>query len=42
MKIAQFILLPVVYETIDVVQIEYLYPEVSERGEVCFGSTGVK
>jgi len=41
-KIAQFILIPVYYARIEEVEVEYLYPEISERGEGAFGSTGVK
>lgn len=42
MKIAQFILLPIFYDKIESVDILDLYPDVSERGEGAFGSTGVK
>lgn len=42
MKIAQFVLIPVLYEGIDEVDIKDLYFKVSERGEGGFGSTGIK
>ena len=41
-KIAQFILIPVFYDSIKVVDIEDLYQEQTERGEGGFGSTGIK
>lgn len=41
-KIAQFILIPVFYDNIEVVDIEDLYQEISKRGEGGFGSTGIK
>lgn len=40
MKIAQFILIPVLYESITEVSESDLFLEVSERGEGGFGSTG--
>lgn len=40
MKIAQFILVPVSYEGLEEVPENELFPEASERGEGCFGSTG--
>jgi dUTP pyrophosphatase len=39
-KLIQFILVPVFYDTVEEVDISDLYPEVSERGEGGFGSTG--
>lgn len=39
-KIAQFILVPVSYENIEVVPEAELFSEVSDRGEGGFGSTG--
>lgn len=42
MKIAQFVLIPVAYDEIEEFDAEYLYSEVSERGECGFGSTGIK
>jgi len=41
-KIIQFILLPVFYDTIEEVELENLYAEVTARGEGGFGSTGVE
>lgn len=42
-KIAQFILIDMYYDTIDEVDsLEQLFPEISERGEGGFGSTGHK
>jgi dUTP pyrophosphatase len=41
-KIIQFVLLPVFYDTIEEVDLENLYEEISERGEGGFGSTGVE
>ena len=41
-KIAQFILMPVYYVKVEIVDIEDLYSEISERGEGAFGSTGIK
>ena len=41
-KIIQFILLPVFYDTIEEVELENLYTEVTTRGEGAFGSTGVE
>lgn len=41
-KIAQFILMPVYYVKVEVVDIKDLYSEISNRGEGGFGSTGVK
>jgi dUTP pyrophosphatase len=41
-KIIQFILLPVLYDTIEEVELENLYTEVTTRGEGGFGSTGVE
>ena len=41
-KIIQFILLPVFYDTIEEVELENLYEEVTSRGEGGFGSTGVE
>lgn len=40
-KITQFILLPVFYDTVEEIEIEHLYDQVSERGAGGFGSTGV-
>ena len=42
MKIAQFILIPVLYENVTEVPESDLFLEVSERGEGGFGSTGNK
>lgn len=39
-KIAQFILVPVSYENIEVVPEDQLFSEVSDRGDGGFGSTG--
>lgn len=39
-KIAQFILVPVSYENVEVVPEDQLFSEVSERGDGGFGSTG--
>lgn len=39
-KIAQFILVPVSYENIEIVPEDQLFSEVSERGDGGFGSTG--
>lgn len=39
-KIAQFILVPVSYENVEVVPEDQLFSEVSDRGEGGFGSTG--
>lgn len=39
-KIAQFILVPVLYDTVEVVPEIELFPEVSNRGDGGFGSTG--
>lgn len=41
-KIIQFVLLPVFYDTIEEVELENLYQEVTIRGEGGFGSTGVE
>ena len=41
-KLVQFILLPVFYDTIEEVEIENLYEEVTVRGEGGFGSTGTE
>lgn len=41
-KIIQFILMPVYYVEVEVVDIKDLYSEISNRGEGGFGSTGVK
>ena len=41
-KIIQFILLPVFYDTIELVDLENLYVEATSRGEGGFGSTGVE
>lgn len=40
MKIAQFILVPVLYEGIEEVSESNLFKEISERGSGAFGSTG--
>ena len=40
MKIAQFVLLPVVYPTLERCDEDCLYQQESERGEGRFGSTG--
>lgn len=40
MKIAQFILVPVLYEDIEEVSESNLFKEISERGSGAFGSTG--
>ena len=42
MKIAQFILVPVLYDRIEEVDAEVLFPSESERGEGGFGSTDKK
>ncbi len=42
MKIAQFILIPVLYSKPLELPIEELYKEVTERGSGGFGSTGIK
>lgn len=39
-KIAQFILVPVSYENVEVVPEDQLFSEVSDRGDGGFGSTG--
>lgn len=39
-KVVQFILLPVFYDAIEVVDEKELFPESTERGEGGFGSTG--
>jgi deoxyuridine 5'-triphosphate nucleotidohydrolase len=39
-KIIQFVLVPVFYDTIEVVNADELFEEVSERGSGKFGSTG--
>lgn len=40
MKIAQFILVPVAYDDVEVVSRDQLFAEVSDRGDGGFGSTG--
>jgi len=40
MKIVQFILVPVYYATVEVVEEKDLFPELSDRGARGFGSTG--
>lgn len=40
-KIVQFLLVPIFYDSIDVVDKNSLYAEVTARGEGGFGSTGV-
>ena len=39
-KLVQMILLPVFYDSIEEVEVDDLFPEVSARGEGGFGSTG--
>ncbi len=41
-KLVQMLLIPVMYADIEVVDIEDLYTDVTERGEGGFGSTGLK
>ncbi len=41
-KLTQFILLPVIYPGIEVVELENLYTETSVRGTGGFGSTGLQ
>lgn len=41
-KIVQFILIPVSYDKVEVVDLIDLYDEVSERGEGGYGHTGIK
>jgi len=40
-KLLQMVLLKMNYEEVEEVQLEELYPEISERGEGGFGSTGL-
>lgn len=41
-KLAQFILIPMFYDTVELVEDEVLHTEVTERGNGAFGSTGTK
>lgn len=40
-KLTQFILLPVIYPNVEVVELENLYAKTSDRGTGGFGSTGL-
>lgn len=41
-KITQFVLLPVFYDNVEVVELNNLYEENTIRGDGAFGSTGVR
>jgi len=41
-KITQFVLLPVLYDGVEVVEPNSLYEQATVRGDGAFGSTGVR